>query len=280
MKRSILFSSVLAVVVLLSSCLTEAPVTEIAGCTNPASLNYNPYANTDDGTCVFVEQRQRALLGDHSATWCGYCGSWGLPDFTTLNDTYGEDAVSLNMHPASSDLGTAWTEVVMGNYMSAIGGSGYPTLACLNSASNGKGNAASLPGVIDAALAETSVVNSHASGVVNGGNLDITVQTYFFDNHASEVNLAVYIVENGIVNNQSGHADGANTVHPHVLRASANGDFGESLGTSFSANETFNNTYSVALDPSWDPANLELVVVMSDPADSYLAVNADHGAVN
>jgi hypothetical protein len=42
---------------------------KVKGCTDPTSLTYNPLAEEDDGSCVQVEQKERALFMDFTATW-------------------------------------------------------------------------------------------------------------------------------------------------------------------------------------------------------------------
>ena len=58
------------------------------GCTDPTSLAYNEEASKDDGSCTYPATLKKALVFKKTATWCGYCGTWGTDFSTDLDAAY------------------------------------------------------------------------------------------------------------------------------------------------------------------------------------------------
>lgn len=76
-----------------------------------------------------------------------------------------------------------------------------------------------------------------------------------------ELSVLVWVIENKIIGPQM--TTGGQTIedyeHNHVLRASANGDWGESLGAYFETEQTVEGTASIVLDEKWVAENCQVV---------------------
>ena len=264
MKR--IFLLAIVSVAVLSSCKKE-------GCTDPMSLNYDPDAGKDDGSCVSVSAQHKALLTDITATWCGPCGSWGAPEFNAAVEANHDNAVPMALHASSSgDPMYNQTAYAIANGM---GFGGYPTLSV--DLEGDYWNAASLTSAIQAVNASPTVGGSVASMRVNGGTLEIDAMASFFETTTGEFYLGVYIMENGIIYDQAGTTE-TNDVHDHVLRGSATtGAWGEMISSGeVNSGDSFKKSYSVTADPSWNTDELYVATILwrKSGAD-YIVVNAN-----
>lgn len=103
-------------------------------------------------------------------------------------------------------------------------------------------------------------------------NRNITVKAtcdFVRGSYPGPLNIAVWIMENGITGRQLSQSAGeiSNYVHNHVARASLNGTWGESVGASFAFEQKID--YSVGLENAnakWVLDNCQVVVFLVDPA--------------
>ncbi|MDE6742067.1 MAG: Omp28 family outer membrane lipoprotein [Muribaculaceae bacterium] len=92
--------------------------------------------------------------------------------------------------------------------------------------------------------------------------LTVSYSVDFLDFFNTRLNVTVWLVENKILGTQT-MPDGKmnfNYEHNHVLRASLNGPWGESLGESFTEGETSRGEASMTLNEEWDAENCNVVV--------------------
>jgi hypothetical protein len=78
-----------------------------------------------------------------------------------------------------------------------------------------------------------------------------SVDIKMVNDYVNPISLAVYFAEDSIVAPQkNGAVDVLNYIHRHVLRGSFTGAFGETIGTSLTAGQELNKTYSTKLAPA------------------------------
>jgi hypothetical protein len=78
-----------------------------------------------------------------------------------------------------------------------------------------------------------------------------SVDIKMVNDYVNPISLAVYFAEDSIVAPQkNGSIDVLNYIHRHVLRGSFTGAFGETIGTSATAGQELNKTYSTKLTPA------------------------------
>ena len=98
-------------------------------------------------------------------------------------------------------------------------------------------------------------------------NLTVDYTVDFLDYINRKLNVTVWLVENKIMGTQTmpnGRPD-MNYEHNHVLRASLNGDWGETLGESFADGSSKSGQASMTLQEDWVAENCDVVVyVYSD----------------
>lgn len=92
--------------------------------------------------------------------------------------------------------------------------------------------------------------------------LSVDYAVEFLDYVNSKLNVTVWLVENKIMGTQT-MPDGKpnlNYEHNHVLRASLNGNWGETIGTSFAEGDKKEGTASMTLQEDWVAENCDVVV--------------------
>ncbi len=97
-----------------------------------------------------------------------------------------------------------------------------------------------------------------------------------YDGH----NIMVWLTENDIVAAQDVHGRPVNDyVSNHILRASFNGEAGESIGSDFLIGQKAEGSVSLVLDEKWVPENCEVVAYVYRPSDKYVLQAAKCPAV-
>lgn len=88
--------------------------------------------------------------------------------------------------------------------------------------------------------------------------VDYTVK--FNEMHSTETSILLWLTESDIVGPQMSTTGFIpQYVHNHVLRASLNGDWGESLGSGFVTDQTLTGSATLKLDEKWVAENCEVV---------------------
>jgi len=117
---------------------------------------------------------------------------------------------------------------------------------------------------LDERLEVPSFVNVNINGSYSGTalSLDITGDLVA-DLSAGEKRLVVYIIEDGLVYNQSG---GTSTyVHNHVMRDAISGTWGDTgVITSITSGSTFSKHYNYTMNSSWNVNKLHIVAFVAN----------------
>ena len=238
------------------------------GCTDPTSLAYNEEASKDDGSCTYPATLKKALVFKKTATWCGYCGTWGT-DFSTDLDAAYSNCQIIQLH-GDNDFETAVGDQIM----DALPSAGWPhfylgTEDVPNSYSQ-------LSNMVSTELSEANQVCMAMESNVSGSTMDIRVQSKWEPGTSTsgEYYLAVYILEDGQVASQdvNGAPSDPNRVHNHVLRAEAsNAPFGKAISLTSDGNM---ESFQVSMNSSWEAANCYPVAVLwKKNGSSYDFVN-------
>jgi len=209
---------------------------------------------------------------EYTATWCGPCGSWGVPKAHKLYEL--GDVISICVH-ASGD--TMYNASLCSSFLAKRTDSGgIPSFW-----------------VIDKHEGDTPQIDSiklctPEAGVTliaeqTGNVMDISTRTEFFKKVTGQYYLSVYILESGIpgVGNgftQNGQSD-PDFKHDFVLRTAAtpNNAYGEKIASgSISAGSTVDKQYMIPIDAKWKyQVYVAAVLWRYDQAkDFYYFVNA------
>ena len=176
-----------------------------------------------------VSSDYKVLVVDFTATWCPPCGQYGIPAFNKASTDYPYKIVGLGIHSADDIVKTVSAEQkTIDNFYNVTG---IPTFV-INTKSLGSGNT-NIDLEIDWVVNTIASVGVGISKTLEGNTLKINTKTVFFSDLTGTYNLAVYVVEDGILNMQKmSNGPAVNITHNHVFRGSANGAWGETIVSS------------------------------------------------
>ena len=223
-----------------------------------------------------VPQEQRTLITKVTASWCTNCGTWGWTTFEGLVEDNEDKAVLIANH-YSGDLSNTTSDEIAENWNVAS----QPRFFTGNDdqsiiPSNVDDKRIAIKDIVDANFMNMPLANAGIEASINGDQLIINTKTKFFQATSGEYYLGVYVVENGVINNQSGQ--GANAVHKKVMRGAVTpSTFGDLLmNGSIGMNMEFDKSFSITLDSNWDINNLEVItIIWQKENDTYSFINTN-----
>ncbi len=227
---------------------------------------------------INVEQTQRSLFTKMTATWCPNCGTWGWNFMETMIDDIDDQAVVMGVH-FSGDLATSVGEDLRANF----GANGQPQfyLNNINQGVSSSNNAAKVSEVmnnINNTNALSPMANVGLAAVYTSDEIVAFTNTKFFQAASGRYMLALYVVENDVIANQA--SQGANTMHPKVLRASFGDSFGEEIANgNVDAGVEIGGEYRIAINPNWNLDNISIVgIIWQDINNTQIIVNTFEAA--
>ncbi len=233
---------------------------------------------------INVPEKNKTIVIKFTADWCGPCGAGGwvaMNGFVTAANSGSLNAIPLAMHGSSS---TTTSLNVPATFRSAMNGNVDDPVTTIPSFVAGRKNFKQSTGSV------TSEVATQTAGAVeaNAGfmatydktkkEIKVDVKTKFFAAASGEYYVAVYAYEDGIKAYQNGYSDPNNAVHGHIWRVDpALGNFGTKLsGSSFTANQEINNSFTMKVDNAWNMDDLHVfTVIWKKNGSNYEVVNAN-----
>lgn len=263
MKKYFILLPVIAF--LLSACKKESETT--------------PAANTGNSSNGLVtEKKNRALLIDFSEDWCPPCGNAGGPAFDSLRWYEGNLLNLVKVYGTSNnpDLNCSIASGWWSSYNTpAYGGSGIPKFIVGNlyqPVYNGN-----IPGTIQQTINKATAFNNDTvvaavalRKTISGLLLRVDTKVEFYEPQAagSDLRLALYAVETDIVSEQDTSytfPPDPGYVHHNVVRLALGTDYaGININgnQAITAGQAFEKTYSLLLNPAWNPQKIKVVAVL------------------
>lgn len=268
------------VLLALGTMVTTAGCKKKEGCTDPNSLNYDPEAKKDDGSCVAAEATRKILWLEFSAAWCPPCGSWGNDAFHAVIDQYGDQLVSISSHGSFSQpdgMTNKYTDDFKNNFPIT----GWPNFYI---GSIQKGTSTNVSADITQINGQPIEANGVATYTIDGGSITVKAKGKFFEDTNGDFYLGIYVMEDGIPGDDSQPTgfdqEGDNStdyVHNNVLRAGAvNNTFGESLASGNVGSGTEKDfNYSISINNDWNVDNIYVIgIIWNRVGGTYEYVNA------
>lgn len=218
--------------------------------------------NSSDNSNIDVKEQQEAYVLLTTATWCSYCGDWGIPTFDgAFAGDKGIDADKVNglaLHYSDSD---PMYHSMAADMKDEFEIGGPPNLWI---EFNNDYNLS--PSGWESAVVDRQSESDPDCGVglnveQNGNDFTVDVKVEFFKSLSGTYNLAVYVAEDGIVADQSGSS--ADHVHKEILRGEITN--GTAWGVEmFSGDESgdYTESFEFTADGELVADNLKFVAVV------------------
>ena len=222
-----------------------------------------------------VPEENTGMITKITATWCGPCGQWGWEAMEDLLASHSDDNIVISLYaPSSSKLHNAGAE----SLADEIGFGGTPNFSG-NGLDQGTAAASTAP-IVDTFTTEAPVIANSAFEIqnVDDDTLIILIKTEFFQNVDGTFILKPFLIENHVMEEQTGQTGDAS--HHNVHR----GAFAPLTDTtnvilvgSAAAGDIISKRYVMEYDPSWDLDEMFIASTlwMENPLDP-----ADHLYVN
>lgn len=234
----------------------------------------DPGSGGTGGTALTVEKVNKALLIDFSEDWCGPCGDNGGPAFDSLLSYESSKINAIKVYTSSNNSALNWT---VGNGLWSIynnanyGGSGIPKFI-IGNAYQGVGP---INSTVQSSLTKANNFNNGAvvagialSKSIEGDSMRVTTKTKFFVDQlpGTDIRIALYVVEALVLADQNATGGTiSNYEHRNIVRTS-NGSTYTGLQinstSAITANQEFDNSFSMYLKPGWDKNNLKVIAVI------------------
>ena len=288
------FSLLLLVLLVAGGCSKsepDAPSTtegKVLGCTDEKSYTYNPEAEVEDGTCKFMDKKQKSLIVVFTSTNCEPCGGYGRPLVDTLESVYGDDLVIMELHnrkpidpfAISNEEIDKWVEIFDARFKGTVV---TPTIVQggLPDVKRSKVNGITPGGFeqLSASISSTLAAEPQADLLLDAQYRDDSIYVsglvQYFKEATPLHTLAVYLVENkleAIQDNSNDH------IHDHVFRATLTPKTGVPLSSSVQPYETDSfRLQPLKLPEGVNLSNVQLVSVIYTPGAgvSPFVVNAE-----
>ncbi len=225
------------------------------------------------------EYVQKVMIEDYTATWCGYCPR--VAHAIELCKAQSDKVVAVAVHD-SDDFAFDGSAALI----SAFGISGLP---------KGRINRTELWEALEhehlnQVLDKTgysATLGLSIESQIDNNNIQANVKVGFATDFSNQLNLVLYLTENGLIHSQKNYTEfygGVNPIvdfeHNDVLRALCNGVYGETiLGEETVAGNIYDKAFTVSIPSSVENnTNLHLVAFVIDKSTGEV-INVQEAAV-
>ncbi len=212
---------------------------------------------------IKITETQEAFVMLTTATWCVYCGQWGIPTFDeAFAGQGGIDATKVNgasLHYSSTDP----MYLAMSETMKSEFGIGGPPNLWIEFDNTYNLQPDGWKTAVKARQTETNP--SCAVGLYkesDGSDIKVYAKVKFYETLSGTYNLAIYVTESGIIDTQTGSTTPSAHDHKEVLRGEITADspWGVSM---FSGSSPGEYTKEFTYTPSGvDVNNIKFVAVV------------------
>ena len=220
---------------------------------------------------------KKVLIEKLSATWCPNC-----PNATVVLEDlaaeYPENVIPAVVHKSSSDLSMPYSSDFENDLSVGYQPKGlldrqeYPALTYVNSQSDIDFNSGVWESHLLRRLAYNKPVQLAANTTFDSSTRELTVDidATFLAPLTGDYRFNAFIIENGIVSNQSG--GGSNYVHDYIVRDMLGGVLGtdNSIAGTINDGSQFSHQYTYTVPSSYDADNMEVIVMVLKSGSTLL----------
>lgn len=203
-----------------------------------------------------VSTAYKALFMKWTSTTCSPCGG-AMKLFKDLKAQYPGDFLLINMYSSWGSGSPGFYDFYQRYNISAT-----PTIAVHCDTTMKRIYSNENVSYIQKARTTKAKAGIGISKSISGNTIEIKTKTVFFEDITGSYNLAVYIVEDGKMEEQYGYSTDA-IAHDNIYRGEANKSaFGKNIVSNPSKNQIVENTYSYTLPSSVVASNAHVIAVI------------------
>ncbi len=253
MKRSIPYLSLPILLCLLMSSCDDS----IEGCTDPNSINYNPNAEKNDGSCSYPDETKKVVCFFFTDSDNSTCGSFGINLLDQVKATNPVNTYFISVHPNGTDALFSPSGI---DVASAFNVSGFPDFGVGDQ--NNLLNQSTILNAIQNESTESPLAGINPEVTVTTDSVIITMYGRFYTNDTSTYFAAAYLAEDNIISPQTGLSPTYS--HQHVFRGSSGlSGIGTQINTlPISLNSSFKIRRSIYIQPGWNISNSRIIAVI------------------
>jgi len=264
-----------------SGCGEDEPeeTVQICGCADAKAENYNPEANCDDGSCLYLDDEKKTLNTLFTSTGCGGCGVWGVDCHTRYSHEMTDVAIPFELHfkygdPMINATSDSFVAIAKPRYSPffAVGLFESMDLAAENRPRICEKSQERAQGFVDDFLADAPNTKIDVSHTIKDD--EITVHYAFEVKEREGLQYALYILENDIeaTQNAGWRNDVEGWMHQNVVREAITPVLGRPIKTDSKV-----HSVGFSIDEEWNADNLYAVLVIWELNLPYLpkVVNAE-----
>lgn len=281
--RSILLISLLVIgSLLMSSCdIVEAPYLDAEYIAQlPADEKCLLDAAKIDPFPPGQTIQKKVLLEEMTGHKCGNCPAASEMAYDLSHNAYKDQVILVVIHagslasfnPDATKYYTDFTTEPGDELYPGLNPSGVVPFGLIDRAVSNS-NHGSWPTTVEARLQEAPTAGIRIFNCFDPDSLELgtVVDVKALQPMSANQRLSVWLIESEVVDWQKdyrapgGKVDLEDYTHHSVFRAALNGAWGEPLADSeIAVDDRFNQSYSIKLDPSYDPAQLKIVAFVYD----------------
>ncbi len=254
-----------------------------------------PYKETTDTPIDTTQKKyvQKVLLEDYTGFHCGNCPA-AADKAKELHETYKDRVVVVGVHAgffakpkksteydfrtaAGDELDKFFGIGIVGNPNGMINRMGFLTKSHIAATASWGSKSAE-------ALAQPPTVGISLKPEYDAASKTLTLEatTEFLIAAESDAYLAIYLVEDSIINRQTDYrqtpSEIENYTHMHVLRGAVNSTWGDQLSTTaIIAGQIFkkNYTYTIPAGKDWKPERMKIIAFIHRNNSTYEVLNVE-----
>jgi hypothetical protein len=222
------------------------------------------------------KKEQYAFAINYTATWCGYCGSWGAP---LIHDMYNIDSnkvIAITAHANGDPMHNHDLYYTFGSNDQRPTNGGIPAFWVGDSKTTDQN-------AVNTLLNKDVLAGMDMKSSKKDGKMKVDAQVKFFEAGSGEYYLSILILEDGIAggnsapsNYQQNGTSDSDYKHDFVLRAShvQGNSYGELIATDPAKDKTIDVSAEITIDSTWDKVYTVLLLWHKNANGFYEFVNA------
>ena len=228
---------------------------------------------------ISVPQKNKTLVLMYAESTSNDCGTYGWDTFRELVDSnlnavfanwYGSGDAKLTVSPIPLNAS------ILQIHVPAVG---FVPSFLVNGTNLGYVQYSGVKSFIQSNTSGPVIANTGFTQNTNstGDSLVIDTRTKFFQNASGEFYVATYVYEDTVIAPQTGKSSNAKHIRVWRTPLGIEGSFGSLLRqSSFSSGYTFDTTYRIYIDPSWQKDKLHVFTVIWEKKNGFYTVLNAH----